>query len=52
MFAFFCVLLSYVIRGLAMGRPPVEGILTKCVEGFIVSGARIAQWYSARLRVG
>jgi hypothetical protein len=37
MCAFFCVVLSCVDRGLAVGRSPVQGVLPKCLKEFIVS---------------
>jgi hypothetical protein len=33
-----CVLVSGIDSGLAMGRSPVEGIVAKCLKGFIASG--------------
>jgi hypothetical protein len=37
MTAFFCFVLSCVGRGLAMGRFPVQKVLSKYLKGFIVS---------------
>jgi hypothetical protein len=37
MSSFFCSMLSCVGRGFAMGRSPVQGVLPKCLIGFIVS---------------
>jgi hypothetical protein len=37
MSAFFCVVLSCVRRGLVMDRSPIQGVLRKCLNGFIVS---------------
>jgi len=36
MSAFFCVVLSCVGRGLAMGRSPTQGVLSKYLKGFRV----------------
>jgi hypothetical protein len=33
----FCVAQSSVGRGLVMGQTPVQGVLPKCIKGFIVS---------------
>jgi hypothetical protein len=37
MSAFFSVVLLYVDRGLATGRSPVQGVLSKYLKGFVVS---------------
>jgi hypothetical protein len=37
MSAFFCVVLSCVGRRLTVDRSIVEGVLSKCLKGFIVS---------------
>jgi hypothetical protein len=37
MSAFFCVVPSCVGRGHAMGRSPFEGVLPKCLKGFVIS---------------
>jgi hypothetical protein len=38
MSAFFCVALSYVGRGLAMGRSPVQGVVLKHVSFSLANG--------------
>jgi len=37
MSAIFCLVLSFVGRGLAMGRSSVQGVPQKCLKGFRVS---------------
>jgi hypothetical protein len=37
MSAFFCVLLSCVGTDLEMGRSPIQRVLAKCLDGFMVS---------------
>jgi len=46
MSTFFCVMLFFVDIGLAICRPPIQGILRKCLEVFIVSKiiSQLLQW--------
>jgi hypothetical protein len=37
MSTFFCVVLSCAGGGLKMGRSPVQRVLPKCLDGFVVS---------------
>jgi hypothetical protein len=37
MSAFSCIVLFCIGRSLEMGQSPIQGVLSKCVKGFIVS---------------
>jgi hypothetical protein len=60
MYAFLCVVLACVGRGLVMGRPLVQGVLPKCPKGFIVSepvlnlkrpGCQIRETYNSIIKL-
>lgn len=36
-FAFFCIVLCYIGRSFVMGRSLIQGVLSECLKGFIVS---------------
>jgi hypothetical protein len=40
MYVCICVVLSCVGTGLGMSRSPVQGVLPKCLKGFIVSAVK------------
>jgi hypothetical protein len=48
MSAFFCVVLSRVGRGLAMGRSPIKAVLPKSIKGFKVSKVFFSESNHAR----
>jgi len=45
--AFFCVVLSCLGRGLALGRSIVQVVLPKCMQGFVVSEVN-SEWEETR----